>query len=43
VVSVAIILLSLLISVTALHKKFIERPFEKKTVKPVEIKEDSSA
>jgi hypothetical protein len=40
---VVIILLSLLISVTALHKKYIEKPFDKKTVKPEDIKEDSSA
>jgi hypothetical protein len=29
VVSVILVILSLLLSVTALHKKFIEKPFEK--------------
>jgi len=29
VVSVVLVILSLLLSVTALHKKFIEKPFEK--------------
>jgi hypothetical protein len=43
VVSVVIFLLSLLISVTALHKKYIEKPFEKKTAEAEKIKVDSSA
>jgi hypothetical protein len=43
VVSIVIFLLSLLISVTALHKKYIEKPLEKRKAKPEGIKADSSA
>jgi hypothetical protein len=43
VVSVVIFVMSLLISVTALHKKYIEKPFDKFNNKDKDIKPDSSA